>query len=67
MGGDVRWTAAATTMDGSGVIAMDSSSGNRQRWHNRPQDGKAIAMGDGTAVGQWRDGRHNGRWTIASG
>ncbi len=32
---------------------MDGSSNNGQWQHNEQQDGKAIAMGDGTAVAQW--------------
>ncbi len=50
MGGDARWTAVAIRIDGGSVIAMDSGSGNGQRRCNGRQDGKAIVMGDGTAV-----------------
>ncbi len=51
MGGNVRWTAMAITMDSGSEITMDSGSGNGQQWrHNGQWDGKAIAIGNGTAV-----------------
>jgi hypothetical protein len=50
MGGDVRWMAAGITMDGGGVIVMNGSSSDGQRRCNEQRDGKAIAMGNGTAV-----------------
>jgi hypothetical protein len=53
MGGDARWTAAETAMDGNSVIAMDGSSGNGQRWRNGWRDGGVIVMGEGMAVARW--------------
>jgi hypothetical protein len=52
MGDNARWTAAAITMERSGKIVMCGGSGDGQRWHDWRQDGKAIAMGDETAVAQ---------------
>ncbi len=52
MGGDVRWTAVAIMMDGSGKIMMDSGSGNGQPWCNGQQDSKAITIGNGTVAAQ---------------
>ncbi len=40
-------------MDGGGKITMDGGSSNGQRWCNRWQDNKVIAIGDGTAVAWW--------------
>ncbi len=37
-------------MDGGSKIVMDDGSGDGQQWHNGCQNGKAIAMGDGTAM-----------------
>jgi hypothetical protein len=53
MGGNATRTAVAITMEESGVIVMDSSSGNGQQWRNRQRDSKAIAMGNGMPVAQW--------------
>jgi hypothetical protein len=53
MGGDARWMAVAITMDGGGVIAMDTGSGNGQRQQNGQLDGKAIAMGNGMTAARW--------------
>ncbi len=50
IGGDTRRTTAVITMDDGNKIAMDSGSGNGQQWHNGWWNGKAIAMGDGTAM-----------------
>ncbi len=46
-------TAAAITMGGGSVIAMDGGSGNRQQWRNGRWVGEAITMGNGLAVVQW--------------
>jgi hypothetical protein len=54
MGCNVRWTAVAIMMDGGSEIVMDGGSSNGQRGRNGWQDGKAIAMGNGTAVVQWK-------------
>jgi hypothetical protein len=53
MGGDARWMAEAIMMDGGGVIAMDTSSGDGQRQQNGQLDGKAIVIGNGMAAAQW--------------
>ncbi len=52
MGGNARWTAAAITMDGSGVTTMDGSSGDGQQRRNGRQDSGVIAMGNGMAAAQ---------------
>ncbi len=41
-------------MDGGSEIVMDGGSSNGQWWRNGRQDGKAIAMGNGMAVVQWK-------------
>ncbi len=43
----------AITMNCSGVIAMDGGIGDGQRQRNGQQHGKAIMMGNGTALEQW--------------
>jgi hypothetical protein len=50
MGGNARWIAAVIMMHGGSKIAMNGSSGDGQQRHNGWQNGKAIAMGDGTAT-----------------
>jgi hypothetical protein len=53
IGGNMRWTAVATTIDGGNKIVMDGGSGDGQQRRNGQRDGKAIAMGNGMAVAQW--------------
>ncbi len=50
IGGNARWMAAAITMDGGGMIAMDGGSGDGQRRRNGRWDVKAIRMSNGTAA-----------------
>ncbi len=53
IGGDARWNAAAITMDGGGMSAMDgSSSDGQQQQHYGWQDSRAIAMGNEMAAVQ---------------
>jgi hypothetical protein len=45
--GNVRWTAAVITMDGSGVIAIvGGSSDGQRRQRNERQDSGAIVIGN---------------------
>ncbi len=51
MGGNVRWTAAAIRMDGSGKIKMDGGSSDGQRLRNGQWNSKTNPMGKVAAMG----------------
>ncbi len=46
--------AAAIMMDSGSEIMIDGGSSDGQQRGNGQQDGKAIAMGNGMAVVQWK-------------